>query len=479
MSAPARPWRKRRLLWAALLVFVASFLLSAWLLGSPPPRQIVLATGDPGGGFAALGREYKARLERMGLKVRLVESHGTIDNLQRLQRREADVAFVQAGVAQELDEADGTCALAAVASHALWVFARDGVPVESLRDLRGRRVAVGPTVSGTDALARLLLREHGVSEGNATLLNLPMGETPRALADGSADVALLVCSCDAPVLRELTHDRHVRLVSPRGQAGMARRFPYLRPVVLPEGALDLERDLPRKDTPLLAPAVVLAARDDLHPRAVEQVLMAARAVHANGSLLDEPGRFPSLEGVDLPPHLAAERFLRSGESFLARWLPYRGVRLVWQAQLLLLPLLTLLPLWKALPLLYSLRVNRILKRHYSALREAEGRIERCGSPAELRTQLETLDRLRGDLEGLARKLPAHLQRDVYHWRLHVALVRAEGLDRLRRLEERAGGAPAFPPSPPSEGRGEPVHPPDSAVAARENGKAIDNAADRV
>jgi hypothetical protein len=144
--------------------------------------------------------------------------------------------------------------------------------------------------------------------------------------------------------------------------------------------------------------------------------------------------------VDLPPHLAAERFMRSGESFLARWLPYRGVRLVWEAQLLLLPLLALLPLWKAVPLLYALRVNRILKRHYAALREAESRIERCEGPAEMRRQLEALDGLRTDLEALSRKLPAHLQRDVYHWRLHVALVRAEGLDRLRRLEERAAGA---------------------------------------
>jgi TRAP transporter TAXI family solute receptor len=454
MSQPTRPWRKRRLLWAALLLFVTSFALTAWLLGSPPPRKVVLATGDPGGGFAALGREYKARLERMGLKVELVESHGTLDNLRRLQRREADVAFVQAGVAQEELEDEGTVALAAVTSHPLWVFARREVSVESLRDLKGRRVAVGPTVSGTDALARLLLREHGVTAANATLLNLPMGATRQALADGAADVALLVCSCDAPVIRELVHDDRVRLVSPRGQAGVARRFPYLRPAVLPEGALDLERDLPRQDTPLLAPAVVLAARDDLHPRAVEQLLMAARAVHANGSLLDEPGRFPSLEGVDLPPHLAAERFLRSGESFLARWLPYRGVRWVWQAQLLLLPLLTLLPLWKAVPLLYSFRVNRILRHHYTALREAERRIERCEAPAELRRELGILDRLRTDLEGLSRKLAAHLQRDVYHWRLHVALVRAEGLERLRRLEGRADDTvPLLPPSPPKRGRG--------------------------
>src|SRR5438132_2882444 len=98
MNGPRPPRRGRRRLWVlALVLFFASLGLSAWLIGAPPPRRIVLATGDPRGGFAALGRDYKARLEPLGLHVELVESHGSVDNLRRLARGEADVAFIQAG----------------------------------------------------------------------------------------------------------------------------------------------------------------------------------------------------------------------------------------------------------------------------------------------------------------------------------------------------------------------------------------------
>jgi TRAP transporter TAXI family solute receptor len=433
------PPRNRRLLWAfAVILSVTALAGSAWLVGTPPPRRIVLATGDPDGAFAAFGREYKARLDPMGLHVDLVETHGSIDNLRRIQAGEVDAAFVQAGTARSLDDAGGLCSLAAVGSEPLWVFTRPDLPAKSLRDLKGLRISVGPTGSGSDALGRLLLEEHGVTSANSRLSNRPLGQLPSALADNSVDAGLIVCAPDAPVIRELLGGGRVRLMSPDCQPAMSRRFPYLRQVVLPEGVVSLKEKVPAADIPLLAPSIVLVAREDLHPRAVEQLLITARAVHGPGNVLDDPGRFPSTEGTDLPLHVAAERFAQSGESVASRILSYRAARLVWQVQLLALPLLALLlPFWKTLPFLYNLRISRILKHHYRALREAEDRIDHCNEPTQLRQCLERLDAMRTDLESLSRKLPTHLQRDIYHWRLHVALVRTEGIDRLRRLEGNA------------------------------------------
>ena len=132
---------------------------------------------------------------------------------------------------------------------------------------------------------------------------------------------------------------------------MSRRFNYLHPVVLPAGVVDLERKVPAADIPLLAPSIVLVAREDLHPRAVEQLLLVAKTVHGPGNVLDDAGRFPSTEGTDLPLHVAAERFSQSGESFMARVLSYRAARLAWQLQLLALPLLALLvPFWTTVAL---------------------------------------------------------------------------------------------------------------------------------
>ena len=55
---------------------------------------------------------------------------------------------------------------------------------------------------------------------------------------------------------------------------------------IPEGLLDLRRNLPAADTTLLAPAALLACRADLHPRVVEQILKVAQAIHGSGSLID-------------------------------------------------------------------------------------------------------------------------------------------------------------------------------------------------
>ncbi len=442
MIGPRKFRLRRRVLWAvALLSSLASLGLSLWLVGSPPPRTIVLGTGDPHGGFAALGDSYKQRLERMGLHVELVESHGSIENLRRLQRGELDVAFVQAGVVQALDGTDNLRGLAAIGSHPLWIFSAAKTPITSLRELAGHKVSLGPRDSGTAALARLLLQEYGVTTANTTFLNFSMGETSQALRAGQADYAFLVCSCEAPVIHELLTEQQARLDNlGQHQAAIAHRFRYLRPVKLPRGVLDLEHDLPAEEIPLLAPRILLVARDDLHPRAIEQVLKVAQTIHSAGNRLDEQGQFPTIDGMDLPPHLAAEKFLKSGESLAARLLPYWGVRLFWQIQLLVLPILALLlPFWRTLPLLYTYRINRILKQHYQALRDLESRIDHCNDLVELRKLLDALGALRTDMQGLSRKLPAHLQRDVYHWRLHVAVVQTEGRERLQRLERRSAG----------------------------------------
>jgi hypothetical protein len=76
--------------------------------------------------------------------------------------------------------------------------------------------------------------------------------------------------------------------------------------------LDLAADLPREEVTLMAPAALLVCRETLHPRAVEQILTVAGAVHGPGSLLDPPRLFPTREGVDLPLHDAADSYLARG-----------------------------------------------------------------------------------------------------------------------------------------------------------------------
>src|SRR5262249_18940628 len=217
-----------------------------------------------------------------------------------------------------------------------------------------------------------------------------------------------------------------------------RQFPYLNSVKLAEGLFDLKQNIPREEKTLLAPAAELVCREDLHPRVLEQILITAPAIHAPRHHPNPPPPSPTLAGVEVTIDEISETYMKSGESFLTRLLPYWGVRLVLQMRIFILPLLAVwLPFVKIIPMIYNWRVNSLLKRHYAALREGESDLAHAKTPAELRQGPQELEKLRTDMEKFSQKVPARLQRDVYHWRVHVGVVRAEALDRLSHMQQDA------------------------------------------
>ena len=429
--------RRRGRLWAAALAIAAVVLgLSFWLAGPAPPKRILLATGQANGSYDHFGNRYQCKLRRMGLRVDLVQTNGSVDNLQRLLRGEVDVAFIQGGAEHFVDDPHHLLrGLAAIYIEPLWVFCRGNRPAGSLSDFQGRSISIGPSRSGTEAVAARLLEAHGVNAENSRLVNLSPEEVERQLDEGKLDAAMLVASCENSSVQRLLRRKDVTLMDFAHQnLAHARLFSYLRPVQIYEGLFDLKDDIPSHDLTLMAPAAILACRSDLHPRVVEQLLKTARSIHSRGDLLSDPGRFPTLNGVTLPLHETAETYMTSGESFVSRLLPYWAVRWLWRLQILVLPLLAVwYPFFKVVPAIYHYRVNRLLRQHYAALREAERTIARATTAEELKRRLDLLEEIRVAMESFSRKIPAHLQGEVYQWRLHVSLVRNEALDRLRRM----------------------------------------------
>ena len=429
-----RERRRRIAVWiAVVLTTCAALAFSYWLVGPPPPKKIRLATGDPDGAYASFGQMYADILRKNGLQVELVSSSGSIDNFRRLSNGKVDAAFVQSGTYDRANDPYLVVrGIAAVYLEPLWVIYRGEEEVTDLSQFRGRSISIGPVASGTDAIARLLLEVNGITEENSQLSNLPISDSAGELEDGTIDVVFTVSSFNGAVVKRLLTNQQIRLMSFRRHEAYARIFPYLTPVELAEGVLDLKRDIPAVKTAVLAPSAVLACRRDLHPRVVEQLLTAARKVHSAGSILDKPGQFPSLNSLDLPAHETAEAYLRSGESLISRFVPYWAMHWLVRGQLFIIPVLTLwIPFFKILPLLYQLRIGTLLKKHYAALRDVESGIERAGSPDELNQAIRALETLRDDMERLSRKIPAYYQRDVYHWRAHVSMVQGEAGERLK------------------------------------------------
>jgi TRAP transporter TAXI family solute receptor len=249
-----------------------------------PPRRIVLATGQAGGTYAALGREYQRRLAREGLRVELRPSAGSLENLQRLLDGQADVAFVQGGTYPLVQDSEGRLrGMAALYREPLWIFYRGQPVTDGLASLAGRRIAIGAPGSGTEAIARALLGELGLPARGDNLLGLPAAEARQRLEEGTIDAAFFVSSYQDSHVAALLRRPDVRLLGFRRDVAFARNFRYLSPVRLAESMLDLKDDLPREETTVMAPAALLVCRATLHPRVVEQLLSVAREVHGGGA----------------------------------------------------------------------------------------------------------------------------------------------------------------------------------------------------
>ncbi len=443
---PAAPAARRRRRAAVALFALALAGAAVWLTltaGNPfPPRTITMATGPPGSAFSEFGARYREVLRRSGVEVRLLQTHGGVDNLERLRdpRSGVSVAFIESGLTSQ-DQSPDLVSLGAISVEPLWLFFRSGTRVGAPGGLAGKRLSIEPEGSATRVLARRLLALNGVSDSSLRLLGLPPQRAADALLRGDLDGAVMLTSLRSPVVRRLlVADGIVLQGYPRADAYVAL-FPSLTKVVLPTGVADLARNIPPHDVPLLAVEASLVVRRDLHPSLHYLLLEAASEIHGGPEIFQRPGRFPSAEGVDLPLSGEARQFYQSGLPFAYRTLPFWLSGITDRLLLLLIPLLVvILPALRFLPGLYGYVVEHRIYSLYGQLRILEGELEDTGQGA-------ALDSIAAELEDLARRashlsVPLMYTQRLFFLRGHIALAQAE-VEKRRRAG--AAGEPSSSP----------------------------------
>ncbi|MBK9168338.1 MAG: ABC transporter substrate-binding protein [Bryobacterales bacterium] len=413
------------LLWLGIAAVVIGAFTLAWRsVEPPPPRKIRIAAGAPGGSYHAFALRYAEWIAREGIELEVVATAGAVENLELLESGAVKLAFHQGGAASGSHQ--GLQTLGSVFFEPLWVFHRTRIPVTALYDLRGRRIACGPDGSGTQRLAMRLLEMNGIDSASATLLILTPADAEAALLSGEADAAMFVSGADAAFIRRLLGSDEVSLMDFGRSLAYQRRFHFLSRVTLPEGGIDLARNLPPGEKTLLAPAASLVAREDLHPALPPLLMQALVAVHERGDLFTPAGRFPSDSHAEFPMNRQARRFLRSGPGLLYQYLPYWAASAVDRLKILLLPLITLLiPLGRAAPHIYRWRVRSRIYRWYKVLRQVDTERE-----TNIARSLERLGSVERELDQIS--VPPSYGEELYNLRMHA--------DRLRaRLEAKEPG----------------------------------------
>lgn len=405
----------------ALIAFGFWFALSR--LQPPPQKLVVISTGSKSGGYHAFGERYKALLEKDGVRVELRNSAGSVENLARLRDPASgvDAALIQGGIGSNEDTV-GLLSVGRMFYEPVWVFYNAPEQLTKLSQLSGKKIAIGVAGSGTRVLATELLRRSKVTAENATLLATDKGDAVKALIAGEIDAVVLAFAPEAPALQDLLRDPRVKLMNIEQADALVRLMPYLSKVTLPPGVFDLSQNLPPREIDLVAPVASLVVREEMHPAVVGLLAKAAKQLHGNPSLLQKAGEFP----IDDDPVFAmsddAQRFYRSGQPLLQRYLPFWLANFVERMLVLLVPVLTVaIPVVKGVPALYRWRVRQRLDYWYARLRKLEASIV-DGESREItlahRSELERIDRAVDRLN-----VPKAFTEAYYNLRSHIDLVR--------------------------------------------------------
>lgn len=428
---PKRSFDRLKIVMPVIFLIALGFAVAYLFVNPAPPSRIVLSGGAAGGAYQVYAERYRAALAREGVTLEIQSSQGSLENIQRLQAGEADVALVQGGIPAPSPE-PALLSLGSVFYEPLWVFHRRGLEIELLSDLRGLRIDVGPTGSGTRPVALRLLADNGIQGDAPRLTSLPPEESSQSLLAGRIDALFLVASAGSPLVLELLRAESVVPLTFQRAEAYTRLHRDLSHGTLPEGVIDLATNIPAHDVQLVAPTANLVVREDFHPALSDLLLKSAFEVHSKGGLLEEPTEFPSPRYVAFPLSPEADRFYKNGPPFLSRYLPFWAATLVDRLKVMLIPLVALmLPAFRIMPPAYRWRVRSRIYRWYKELLAVDPERRGEEDPASAAARIAEIDRIADEVNKVP--APPSYAVELYDLRRHIAFVR----ERAARAREEA------------------------------------------
>lgn len=407
-----------------LLISLALFFAYKFI-DPAPPRHIVIATSNDDLNYNAFASVYGVYLQKEGITLEVRKTSGDNDNLRLLKDPDSgvDIAFIQDGVAHS-EGAGSLLSLGSLYYQPVWIFCRCKAETTHLSALKGKRIAIGYAGNGTHTVVSTLLEESGINDSNTKLVAIGGEEASAALHEGKVDAALFVDVANSYIIREMVADKRLHLLSLDTAEAFSRKFSFMHHLTLPEGALDLARNIPHHDVQLVAPTATLVVKESMHPALVYLMMKVISEVHGGPSMFNSKGEFPAAKDTDFPISTQALNFYKSGLPIIDKYLPFWAATFVNRTLIVILPLLALLiPLTKIIPMVYVWLVKRKLFRYYGELRFLDAQLQDIKTAEDVQQCLDKLNDIEAKVVNV--KLPVPFSQYAYELRAHIELVRSK------------------------------------------------------
>ena len=237
-------------------------------------QYISIATGGTSGTYYPLGgaiaKIFNDNVE--GVTANAQSTGASVENIGLVSKGETEIAFIQSDITfyayegienfADTGKVENIRGMAMLYPEVVQIVANASAGINSIEDLKGKKVAIGAPGSGTEANARQILGAHGITYDDLAKADyLSFGEAADQLKDNHIDAAFVTAGLPTSALVEVSTSNDI-VVVPMNQAKLnelSAQYPFYTGVTIPGGSYR------NNDSDVLAAAVMamLVVPEDL------------------------------------------------------------------------------------------------------------------------------------------------------------------------------------------------------------------------
>ena len=214
--------------------------------GAPSRVFLSVGTAPPGGAFFVVGSALAEVLNEFGAafgwNATAEATAGSLENIRRLDTGEIDFAMSNAAISyfavrggEGWDKPYSVRAVMTLAPNVALFISPAGSGVETIDDLRGKRVGVGMAGAGFEFFVGPLLAAHGVTYDDFIPLNATQAGAVDLIADGSAAAVFIGGAVPTASITQASASRDIHFI-PFGEDAkqqLIEEYLFFRPATIP------------------------------------------------------------------------------------------------------------------------------------------------------------------------------------------------------------------------------------------------------
>lgn len=230
-----------------IVLLLAVIMLFSFVGCGKSPDKIKIGTAGKGGTYSEVGKAISIALKDNGYAAEIKNTAGSAANLRLLSEGYFDLAIAQEDIANDAYNGTGTfekmgsyrgySAVAELYTEAVQIVVNKDSKIQSIEDLRGKKISLGETESGSEQNATQILGIFGITTDQIKKENLNYQDAANALKEGKIDAFFVTVGTNTKIISEMKDIRLLSIDAVKVNA-LVEKYSFYNEYIIPAGTYE-------------------------------------------------------------------------------------------------------------------------------------------------------------------------------------------------------------------------------------------------